>query len=255
MSAFGHILIADDEDYFLTPTAKLLQAEGYSCVCVRSAEEAKSALSADSFDLLIADINMPGNHNMEFLRDTIESQNFLPVIVVTGYPTIDSAVESLRLSVVDYLVKPCEYPNLKEAVQRSIDKGKAVRAVRATRKNLTDWEDQMKSMEQAVLSPQNSGSENNLVGTLDWYLSETAQRFAKLSVSLVSALDALRKARPDKPPDICSLMNCSRLAAFELGLRETVDVLTKTKNSFKSKELGELRKKLELILKSTSGAH
>ncbi len=84
-------------------------------------------------------------------------------------------------------------------------------------------------------------------------MNEAIQRFANLSMSLMKTVQTLKEGLPEGKTDVCSLMHCSRLAAYEDVIRETVDVLIRTKNSFKSKELAEIRKKLECVLKNKQG--
>jgi DNA-binding NtrC family response regulator len=249
------ILIADDEDVFLQPTSLYLQKHGYACDCVRSAEEAATALDKAAYDLLIIDINMPGNTNLEFLRSRPPYTSFLPVIVVTGYPTFHTAVESLRLAVVDYRVKPLDLPDFLMTVNAAIEKAKVVRVMREARQGFGSWLDQVNQMETALLSPPNMDitDKGKSSGELDWYLNEAIRRFANLSMSLMNAVQTLKQGLPEGKTDICTLMNCSRLSAYENTIREAVEVLIKTKNSFKSKELAEIRKKLEYALKSKPG--
>ncbi|MBN1571523.1 MAG: response regulator [Acidobacteria bacterium] len=245
------ILIADDEEVFLRPTSLFLQKHGYLCDCVRSAEEAAAALDKGPYDLLIVDINMPGNTNLEFLRNRLAPSSFLPVIVVTGYPTFHTAVESLRLSVVDYRIKPLDLPNFLETVQSAIGKARVVRVMREAREGFGTWLDQVSQMETALLSTDAGGAaKTGSSGNLDWYLNEAIRRFANLSMSLMNTVQTLKQGLPEGKTDVCSLMNCSRLAFYENLVRETVEVLIKTKNSFKSKELAEIRKKLESALKN-----
>jgi DNA-binding NtrC family response regulator len=254
-SPTARILIADDEDTFLQPTALYLQKHGYLCDCARTTEEAALALAKIHYDLLIIDINMPGNTNLEFLRDRPQFTTFLPVIIVTGYPTLRTAVESLRLSVVDYKTKPLDWPDFLESVKSAIEKARVVRVMREARQGFGTWLDQVNQMETALLSGSaESRTTGSGRGELDWYLGEAIQRFANLSVSLVNAVQTLKKGLPEGKTDVCSLMNCSRLATLERSMRDTIDVLVRTKGSFKSKELAELRKRLELVLKSEFSA-
>jgi CheY-like chemotaxis protein len=249
----ARILIADDEDVFLQPTALFFRNHGYVCDCVRSTEDAATALAESHYDLLIIDINMPGNTNLEFLRDRPQYTNFLPVIVVTGYPTLHTAVESLRLAVVDYRTKPLDLPDFLEIAKGAIEKARVVRVMRDARKGFGSWLDQINRMETTLLSPSVDRKKAGTRGELDWYLGEAVQGFASLSMSLMNAIHTLNRGLPEGKADVCHLMNCSRLAAYENGIRETVEVLVKTKNSFKSKDLADIRKKLELLLKSELG--
>lgn len=245
----ARILIADDEDIFLKPTALYLGNQGYACTCVRSAEEAALALGNDSYDLLIIDINMPGNTNLEFLKDKNQRSEFLPVIVVTGFPTVTTAVESFRLAVVDYRTKPLDFPEFLDTVRGAIEKGRVVRVMRKARQGFGVWLDQMKQMETALLtSNDGDAGQTSSVGEFDWYLGEAVQRFAGLSMSLMNAVQSIKERTPENRVDVCSLMNCSRLAAYEASIREAVNVLVRTKNSFKSKELADVRKMLESAL-------
>ena len=72
MSDQGHILIADDEETFLHATAELLRQEGYTCDCVPDGASAAVWLRDGTYDVLIADIEMPGNQHLELIRDLLE---------------------------------------------------------------------------------------------------------------------------------------------------------------------------------------
>jgi CheY-like chemotaxis protein len=247
----ARILIADDEAVFFQPTALFLQKHGYACDCVSSTEEAAAALAKSHYDLLIIDINMPGNTNLEFLRDRPPCTNFLPVIVVTGYPTLHTAVESLRLAVVDYRTKPLDLPDFLETAKAAIEKARVVRVMRDARKGFGSWLDQVDRIETSLLSSGSERGNKSASGDLDWYLGEAMQGFASLSMSLMNAIQTLNRGMSEGKDDVCHMMNCSRLAAYENGVREAVDVLVKTKNSFKSKDLADIRKKLEMLLRSS----
>jgi FixJ family two-component response regulator len=247
----ARILIADDEEAFLKMAATFLRNNGFECDCVRSADEAEIKLAKTAYDLLITDIQMPGNTDLEFLHKESFRSSFLPVIVVTGYPTLDTAVQSLRLAVVDYQTKPLKMNDFLDSVKSAIEKARTVRIMREMRQGFNAWLDQTSRMEATLLTP-GAGKvlDADRSGGLDWYLSETINKFSNLSISLVNALQTLKTGLPEGKTDVCSLMRCSRLEAYENAIRDTVETLVRTKNSFKSKELAELRKKLEVLLKS-----
>ena len=106
------ILIADDEESFLYSTADILRREGYDCSCASDARAATEMLRKESYDLLIADIKMQGNADLEFIKALPQIADGMPVILVTGYPSLNSAIESIQLPVVAYLVKPFELNEL-----------------------------------------------------------------------------------------------------------------------------------------------
>jgi DNA-binding NarL/FixJ family response regulator len=149
----ARILLADDKDLFLDSTAALLRKAGYACQCAGDAVEAAQALRAGSFDLLIADINMPGNTRLEFLREVQAFDPPLPVVIVTAYPSVATAVEALRLAVVDYLVKPLDFGELLDRARRAIDKGRAIRSARRLQANLSGWLNDLGHFQEAVTLP------------------------------------------------------------------------------------------------------
>jgi DNA-binding NtrC family response regulator len=243
----ARILIADDEDLVLTVTADILESHGYHCDCVHRSDEAAELLSRNSYDLLVTDINMPGNRNLEFLRDRPWSSDFLPVLIITGFPTVPNAVECLRLGVVDYLVKPVQASELLEAAKSAIQCGRALRTVSSAREEFANCLNQMQEMESAF--SRGLGRDNGN-GALDWYLGEIIRQFANLSLSLMSTIHALQESRGNMEAEVCVLMNCPRLKTYQHAIRDAVDTLIQTKSSFKSRELGELRKRLQALLQS-----
>jgi DNA-binding NarL/FixJ family response regulator len=116
----GHILIADDEPTFLQATAELLRKHGYECTCASDGSTAAELVRETHFDLVIADIKMPGNTELELVRELSRLSESLPVILVTGYPSLDTAIGSVELPVVAYLVKPIDFSDLLEQVRFSL---------------------------------------------------------------------------------------------------------------------------------------
>src|SRR4030066_2379096 len=120
MADLGRILIADDEETFRNSMADLLRRGGYQCDCAPDAIVAAELLRSNDYDLLIADIKMEGNFELEFIQDLPQIATGMPVILVTGYPSLKTAIQSVQLPVVAYLVKPFEFKELLEQVQKSI---------------------------------------------------------------------------------------------------------------------------------------
>lgn len=114
------ILIADDEPLFLRTTAELLRRAGYDCTKASDGKTALEALEAQEFDLVLSDLNMPGNLKLELLQEQRRRWSGVPLIVVTGAPSLPTAIESLRLGITDYLLKPVRYQDLLSSVQRAL---------------------------------------------------------------------------------------------------------------------------------------
>ncbi len=119
----AHLLIADDEPLFLRTTATLLRDAGYRCTCAADGSSAREALAREPFDLILTDLNMPGNRQLELLREGRENWPQTPLIVITGAPSLPTAIESIRLGITDYLLKPVKYEDLLSSIQRALRTG------------------------------------------------------------------------------------------------------------------------------------
>ena len=113
----GRLLIAEDEVDFRDSMAELLRREGYECICAGSLDEAVHAAQEHPIDLLLMDIRMPGNRGLDVARRVLKSHPTAYVIVLTGYPSIETAVEGVDLSVFAYLSKPVKFEDLRERVE------------------------------------------------------------------------------------------------------------------------------------------
>jgi two-component system response regulator HydG len=114
------ILIADDEPLFLRTTAALLRKEGFHCTTAPSGSKALEELSRETFDLVLSDLNMPGNMKLELLREGRSNWPDIPLIVVTGAPSLPTAIESVRLGITDYLLKPVKFEDLLSSIRRAL---------------------------------------------------------------------------------------------------------------------------------------
>jgi two-component system nitrate/nitrite response regulator NarL len=138
MTLPARLLLADDEETFRNSVAVLLRREGYVCDVASTADEAIEKLSENAYDLLITDLRMPGNTDLELLKAAAASSGVLPVIVVTAYPSVPTAIEAVRCAVVDYLVKPFDFDQLVRAVRQALKARSAARMLESLRTVLGD---------------------------------------------------------------------------------------------------------------------
>jgi CheY-like chemotaxis protein len=216
MTTSGCILAADDEPSFLLPMAELLRQEGYVCECASNGNQAITMLQGKRHDALICDVEMPGNDQLRVVRIAKQFAPGMPVILVTGHPSVDSAVSSLDLPVVAYLTKPIGF-----------DLRECCRALEEDRDRRT----RHRNRDLPSVSP--------LVVRL-----------------LASCLSELVRLEADQSPGVnrqflCDLLDCPEQPVCRQAIHETIEVLQKTKNTFKSKDLAELRARLERIVKKS----
>ena len=243
MVDLGRILIADDEETFRNSIADLLRRREYQCDCAPDAIVAAELLRSADYDLLIADIKMQGNFELEFIRALPQIAEGMPVILVTGYPSLRSAIESIQLPVAAYLVKPFEFEELLVQVQISVKNYQFYKAVRDHRKRLADWSEDLKGIEETekIIPPSESST------PIDDFLTLTFHNIAGALSDLKHLTESFSTGSSHQ--EACHLLNCPRLNTLNKTLMETIDILEKTKSAFKSKELGNLRRNLEDLVK------
>jgi DNA-binding NtrC family response regulator len=122
------ILVIDDEQIVLNSIKKILTGENYQVDCFKSSREGLDKALSDEYDLVLTDIRMPKIGGMRVLRDIKRSKPELPVIIITGYATVKSAVQSMQLGATNYIEKPFTPDELINAVAVSIKAGKSTKA-------------------------------------------------------------------------------------------------------------------------------
>ncbi len=105
-SLTARILVVDDEESIRDLLRLVLTGEGHSVVTANDGEEAIEYLEAERFDLVITDLVMPTVNGVEVLRAARRIDPNYPVIVITGYPSVETVTELVRLGAGDYLTKP-----------------------------------------------------------------------------------------------------------------------------------------------------
>ena len=250
MSSQGSILLADDEETFLEATQDLLEEEGFNCQTVRNAHELLATLETADFDLLITDLNMPGNRVLEMVDEVRTQSKALPVIVVTGYPSLPSAVESVRLNVLEYLIKPVDFQKLLGVVQRGVQHKQALRTVQQARHEATERATQLAKIEKTLSAfGENIDEETGSVLSTDPSLKA-------LHVKMEGLTDLIKASGQETSSPGASVSGNIAHDYYKVreGLYEAIQVLQKTKGSFRSKELASLRMKLQSLLKETASA-
>jgi DNA-binding NtrC family response regulator len=114
------ILIVDDDKAFRIATVTVLQDAGYAVSTASNGSEALQKLSDAHFDLILSDLVMEGMNGLEFLRRVRQKLPAAYVIMVTGFASIQTAVEAMRDGAYDYLTKPCNNEELLIRVRRAL---------------------------------------------------------------------------------------------------------------------------------------
>jgi DNA-binding NtrC family response regulator len=121
-----NVLVVDDENTVCNSCRKILTREGYNVEVALSGEEALNKVKGSGFDVLITDWKMPEIDGIEVAKRIKKENPDIAVIMITGYPSVESSIQAIRSGVSDYVPKPFTPEELSDAVVRALAKGQAV---------------------------------------------------------------------------------------------------------------------------------
>ncbi len=124
MNARETILFVDDEESILDIANEYFQHKGYRVVTARNGVEAVNALAREKIDCCFTDINMPEMDGLELAEHIRKTDNTIPVIVMTGFPSLDNTIKTLKNGVVDFLIKPVNLNQMELCVRRVLHQRK-----------------------------------------------------------------------------------------------------------------------------------
>jgi putative nucleotidyltransferase with HDIG domain len=114
----GTLLFVDDEACILDISRTFFTSRGYEVLTAGNGREATELLWSHRVDCCFTDINMPHMDGLEFAEYMRQYDNTVPVVIMTGYPSLDSTIQTLKNGVVDYLIKPINLQQMELCVQR-----------------------------------------------------------------------------------------------------------------------------------------
>lgn len=240
MDTLTPILLADAEPEFLEVATRALHRQKRRFIVATSSAECKQLLDSQRFGLLIADTCMPGNCNLEVARYARENMPEMSVIIVTKYPSIETAIAAVELSVEAYLIKPISDDELRPHVIRGLERSAAGRTIKRVEQQLQYCAEQT-----ANLQIQNFGTAERL-----------GHKGFDVPLSLLQTLSAClaeltELAAPGGQIDrasLCELLRCPAWTGRRRAIYRAVELLQETKRRFKSKELAKVREILEQLL-------
>ncbi len=130
------ILVVDDEESIQMLLKEALTAWGYHVTCVGTGVKALDAMQGQLFDAALVDIRMPEMDGLTFLREVKRQDESIEVVIMTGYPTVSTAVEALKEGASDYLPKPLIMDELRHLMTRLMERRFLRREVNALRSRL-----------------------------------------------------------------------------------------------------------------------
>lgn len=120
------VMVVEDEPRLREMLLHAIPSMGFTCVGARSAEEALRHMDASPADLLVLDLNLPGMDGLTFFEQVRERWPQTQVVILTGFGDLETARQAIRLSVADFLTKPCHLGDLEQALDRARKKWASV---------------------------------------------------------------------------------------------------------------------------------
>lgn len=116
------ILVVDDELLIRDLLYDFFNSQGWEIKVAESGAKAMQIVDSEQIDLVLTDIRMPEMDGLTLTKQIKDNHPELPVVVMTGFPSVDTAVEALRNKVVDYIVKPFNINKLYKMIEKELDK-------------------------------------------------------------------------------------------------------------------------------------
>jgi len=130
------VLVADDEPSLREALRQFLQQEGFSVLLAEDGLEASALLAQEEADLAICDLRMPRMGGMELLKSLRERDPELPIIIMTGFGTIEAAIEAIKAGAFDFITKPFKLDRLRILIQNALERRRLYHENRYLREQL-----------------------------------------------------------------------------------------------------------------------
>jgi DNA-binding response OmpR family regulator len=229
-------LLADDDRSFQDAVAEACGNAGYQGIAAENMDETIQWLRRRHFDLLIANLELPGNSRMRIVQEARKVAPGLAIIVTTGAPSVSTAVEAVELPVLAYLPKPVDLASLLQRISAILQSRPGYRTLGVVIGILHRCAEELEQ----VRSGWAAGEELRVPG----------MAIRALSASMVELLSlGNTHGASGQTGTLCEHIGCPRWKEHEAAFRDVIDVLQETKRRFKSKELAELRERLHRHLR------
>ena len=134
----GSLLVVDDDKHILDAMADYLRSLGHRTETADTCTDAMQRMQEFPFEVVVCDVNLPDKDGFQLLEWAQEHQPETAVILLTGFGTIESAVEAIRIGAFDYLTKPLIDQELQLSIERAIEKRRMLEENRNLKAQLTE---------------------------------------------------------------------------------------------------------------------
>lgn len=126
----GRILVVDDEEHILSVLRDFLENLGYEVVTAEDGEDALAKFEPEKFDVVISDLLMPRMDGLELLNKIRLLDKHVIFLMITGYPSIETAVDAIKKGAYDYITKPFHMEDVRIKIERAFEKKNLTHSVK-----------------------------------------------------------------------------------------------------------------------------
>ena len=155
------ILLVDDYIPSRNVLEEFLEGDDFSICTAENGLEAIHALKNNSFDLVITDLKMPGANGIEVLKRAREMNPDVQVIIITGYASLETAIEAIKTGAYDYITRPFKLDEMKVVVENACEKIRLIKENQRLIKNLDELYRKRQGLQKKEIGA-SSGKETNL---------------------------------------------------------------------------------------------
>jgi signal transduction histidine kinase len=143
---YGAILLVDDDPYVLESTSLLLESYGYSVIPCGSAEDAIAKMKEKTVDAVLSDIKMPGVSGIELLEMIHETESEMPVILMTAYADMETAIDAIKKGAFDFIIKPYKADHLVHSIEKALNYHRLLKMEDDYRQTLEEFNREMETL-------------------------------------------------------------------------------------------------------------
>lgn len=214
--------MVDDEINMCRALFDVLEEEGFLVTTATNKNEAWRFLSNINFDLLLMDIRLRGEDGIKLIQEVKETRPHMAVIIMTGYPSLDSAIEAARLGISDYLLKPISLESLMASIenalqkqQREVEKSQLAKRLEEANQRLSKMQETLNNSLKLVslgkIGPGLFHEVKNLLGIMNVSLYYLKKNLETQDPKVKKHLEIIEKEIEHSNGIIMGLLNFSRL--------------------------------------------
>lgn len=242
MNNSGRIIIVGKNGEWINSICDSLGTENYELHCIQDFTTDGLSTSSQEYHVMIVAIEDDPESQRRVIREIFHEKVSIPVIVIAKYFSPEFLLQAFTLPIITCFVYPVAPEPLKKSVADAIQINQISKANHLIRQQIGEWDKQLAVIEKNCTSNSRSARFFSVSDFMD--------------ISFYNILNIIKDIRfltksllnPNVEPEACHMMDCPRLDILNKVLHETIDVLELTKNAFKSRELGLIRRKLEGIM-------